>query len=289
MSATDRGPGGDTNALDTRSGGVSTLRSDVRDEQDACHRPGRIPQPPTDQRSTGRKRGIEHGRMSTDLPACTVGVGQDKDAPDDEWSPAESGVRDRLPDQPGLLVELPKRLLGSGEIGLDLLDHRGPSIASGPEEVDRPALAVLRVADFRKDVPSAPDEPDRRCLDERGVPRIDKTVESRTAPKHLPIEPRADHPEDRSEGFQRDRSAVPVLDGRDQRLRDASANRDIGLAKPSAKAKRAQRSPYPMIIHAPMFGASASLTLIPTLPSPASAESVPGISRVCARLPEASR
>src|SRR3954452_20153940 len=98
-----------------------------------------------------RKGEIEHGRVSTDLPASAVRVRHDEDPANDVRRPAESFRRELAANKALLLVELADRLFEPDELGLYLLDQHGVMVGWSPENIDRAALAVHRVADLDTD------------------------------------------------------------------------------------------------------------------------------------------
>ena len=72
--ATDPRPSAHPDALGARSGAGTTVRSDIRDEQDARQCPDRLAEPSADLRSSRGQRDVEDAGMGADLPPSAIRV-----------------------------------------------------------------------------------------------------------------------------------------------------------------------------------------------------------------------
>ena len=81
-------------------------------------------------------------------------------------------------------VKVSERLLDRGELGLQLDDEQGSTWRVPAQQVDRPALAEDRIADFGHDGPAELFEPPREKHAEPGVPLVEQAVEIPAAPPH---------------------------------------------------------------------------------------------------------
>src|SRR5690349_13329160 len=240
--ATDSWPRRHSDSLRSWPGGVSAVRSDVRDEEDARYRPDRVSQPTANGRTARRKRRVEDRRVRAHLSASTIGVGQDQHTTDDPGPPSESFERDLRSDQPDLLVELSERFFALCDVRFDLLDHDRPPIAIRPKQVDRPSLAEFGIADLGQHLPAQPLQPHGRGGHEGGVPSVDQSVESWASPQHLSLESGANRSKYGAKRLERDTRAPSALDRGDERLRDARALRYVDLSKAGPQPERAERS-----------------------------------------------
>ena len=209
-----------------------------------------------------RKREVEHGRVDADLPARAVGVGHDEDSAYDFGRPAESLRSELAADKALLLVELPNRLFEPDEFRLDLLDdHRAP-VSSSPEDIDRAALAVHRIADLDADIPLRLGEAGDRRRNQASVALVDQVIESGASPQDAAVEPRTDRGEDPPYRRERGRVDPTAFDRRDQRLRYPRRPRDIYLTFPRMDAKSPQRRADLDVVHPAIIAGRARLLVI---------------------------
>ena len=149
-------------------------------EEDAVEWRGGLPQPaPNFGRRIG-ERSRQQQRMRGDPSAGGSVIRQNEQPPDIRRPPPEAIGSDARR-QSTFDVKVSERLLDRGELGLQLDDEQGSTWRVPAQQVDRPALAEDRIADFGHDGPAELFEPPREKHAEPGVPLVEQP--SRSPPR----------------------------------------------------------------------------------------------------------
>jgi hypothetical protein len=171
-----------------------------------------------------------------DPPPLRSILGQDQQPGHERRSPAEPGCHDRRR-QSDLLVVLAKGRLDRGDLGLDLHDDKAVRPRMPAQEIDRAALAPLRVRHLCDGLPVEVAQPARRRIDEGGVPSIEQPVNIRPQSADIGLEGQAEDGHDPPRRRDPDPGGATLLEVRDEGPADASPRRQVDLAPATPMAK----------------------------------------------------
>ena len=117
------------------------------------------------------------------------------------------------------------------------------------EDVDRAPFLPDRIGDLRLNVPAGRPQASRHGPSNRGVIRIEQSIQLGATPPWLDHQPTLDGAEERSKGLHRDAAEVTPLDVRDERLRAGSAIRQVDLPPAPASPEGSEHQSDGSIVH----------------------------------------
>lgn len=141
------------------------------------------------------------------------------------------------------------RSLDRHQLGLELHDEAGPLVGAARQNVDRSALAVLRVGHLNGYSPAQSAEPLRRAVRDGRVPLVEQSIEGGAVPSQLERQSCIEHPGNRTHCVEGVAAGVPRFDSRPGALADACFGRNVRLAPAGPATQEANRSPELPIVH----------------------------------------
>ena len=156
-----------------------------------------------------------------------------------------------LAGQSTLAIHRPDQLVDVHDVGLELDDEERLTPRVPGDDIDHASLAVDRERDLGRQDPARElrGEHRRDDLVERGVARVEQSIEITGPPPRMQLEPdvqRRRHRADRVEG---ERARVAAFDARDRRCRHARPLGEIALPPTTLESDRTHRRSEPDVLH----------------------------------------
>lgn len=196
--------------------------------------------------------------MSQHAASGGTGRWQDQQATNVPRPPAEALAGNRR-GKARLLVELPQRRFGGGQVGLDL-EHEN-DVLSEREDVVRATLAEVRVSDLWLYVPTIGGEPSGDRGDEDRMVLVEKAIQGACSPPDAQDSRRVEGREDAVDAAQGDRIEMASLHYGDRLLRAPRRTREVDLAPAAPASQRTHDAPDSLTVHGAIVGATTYLTL----------------------------
>jgi hypothetical protein len=182
-------------------------------------------------------------------------------------SESEPVATQHAPNKSILLVGLANGGVRRDEVGLDLRRHNSQSFPACSHDVDRTALAVLRIRHLHEYLPAERPQPANRLRNQGRMVLIEKSVDFAAAPAHVGLPARIDRCEQTPHGVAGELRAVPALDERYRLLREAGLLAERRLRQEQTSSKRPEYSTDSHVVHRSIVTTRTYLTLISGLPT----------------------
>jgi hypothetical protein len=162
--------------------------------------------------------------------------------------PAEALASDRRC-KTDLLVVLADGRFDRSDVRFDLADEEAPRVGMKAQEIDGSALAVARVGDFGRHLPSEGGQTLRERTNKGCVAFVEQPVNRGASPAKRDVNLGVERGGDPADGPQCQDIKVSALAAGDDGLADAGSIGDVALASAGAKSDRPKGSADPRVAH----------------------------------------
>ena len=179
-------------------------------------------------------------------------VGDQEAHADDSRPPAERPSD--LGGDPPLPIERPVEFPDVHDFRLDLNDQERAGRCMPSDDVDDAAIRIERERDFGpSDPPWHRGQPPEGKLGQRGMTRVDNSIEVSVAGARQQLQSNVKGAGDRSQRGDRQFVDPSELDARHGRLRDTGGLGEVSLPQPAADPSEAKDRPEPNVVHPPKW------------------------------------
>lgn len=185
--------------------------------------------------------------MRLDPPPVRIAVRDHDPGRDLAWHPA--AIARDLRRQPALAIDAREQLLDVHELRLELDHEQRPAALVPREDVDRPALAVVRERDLRRECPPVRREKPGELIVELRVTGGQQPVQLTAAPARPDVDQDAEHARDPPHGVQEGGPQLATLDARHRRLRHPGPPGDFRLGQLEPDPNHPARPTEPHVVH----------------------------------------
>ncbi len=189
--------------------------------------------------------------MCVEATSIRTAIGHDEPGRDRDRIPTSAQCN--LCGHASFAIECSDQLVHVGDIGLELDDQHGTATWVPTQNVDDAAIRVDGERDLGDKGPrrKAVAEPPSHRLMQRGMPRIEQSIEIACAPARHQVHSDIERPGYRSNAIDRHWAGMTALQPRYDGLRHPAPRRQVGLPPATPLSHQPNHRPEPLIVHRP--------------------------------------